>query len=479
VRQDRRVNDRRPPASLTRLGLTGQWAEATLAQLGWWAVDRPAPGAEAVMWALARSPDPDLALRSVERLFEVVDDRAELDAALRADVGLRGRLLALLGSSTPLADHLVTHPDRWHRLAGDPGDPTGTTADPAVAMLTAVGADPHGPPAGAPGGSAATVTGAAAVTALRTAYRDEMLVLAAADLAAVGEPQLPVLDVADVAARLADLAAAALRAALAVALAETNGDNGRLAVIAMGKCGGRELNYVSDVDVVFVAEPADQATTRLATRLMRLAGEACFEVDANLRPEGRQGALVRTLDGYVAYYQRWAKTWEFQALLKVRPVAGDPELGAAYAEAVAPLVWSAAGRTDFVPDVQAMRRRVVEHLRPDLADRELKLGPGGLRDVEFAVQLLQLVHGRADESLRSPTTLDALAALADGGYVGRDDAANLGASYRFLRLLEHRLQLQRMRRTHLLPAPDDQAALRWLARASRLRPDGRRDAVGC
>ncbi|HZG91222.1 MAG TPA: bifunctional [glutamine synthetase] adenylyltransferase/[glutamine synthetase]-adenylyl-L-tyrosine phosphorylase, partial [Pseudonocardia sp.] len=386
--------------------------------------------------------------------------------------------LALLGSSTPLADHLVTHPDRWHRLAGDLGDPTGTTADPAVAMLTAVGADPHGPPAGAPGGSAATVTGAAAVTALRTAYRDEMLVLAAADLAAVGEPQLPVLDVADVAARLADLAAAALRAALAVALAETNGDNGRLAVIAMGKCGGRELNYVSDVDVVFVAEPADQATTRLATRLMRLAGEACFEVDANLRPEGRQGALVRTLDGYVAYYQRWAKTWEFQALLKVRPVAGDPELGAAYAEAVAPLVWSAAGRTDFVPDVQAMRRRVVEHLRPDLADRELKLGPGGLRDVEFAVQLLQLVHGRADESLRSPTTLDALAALADGGYVGRDDAANLGASYRFLRLLEHRLQLQRMRRTHLLPAPDDQAALRWLARASRLRPDGRRDAVG-
>ncbi len=469
------MTDRRPPASLARLGLTGPWAEATLAELGWWDGDRPAAGAEAVMWALARSPDPDLALRSVERLFEVVDDRAELDAALRADVGLRGRLLALLGGSTALADHLVTHPDRWHRLVDRPKEPP---ADPTAALLAAVGADPDGPPAGAAGGSAATVTGAAAITALRTAYRDEMLVLAAADLAAVGEPQLPVLDVADVAARLADLAAAALRAALAVALAETSGDAGRLAVIAMGKCGGCELNYVSDVDVVFVAEQADQATTRLAGRLMRIAGEACFEVDANLRPEGRQGALVRTLDGYIAYYQRWADTWEFQALLKARPVAGDPELGAAYAEAVAPLVWSAAGRTDFVPDVQAMRRRVVEHLRPDLADRELKLGPGGLRDVEFAVQLLQLVHGRADESLRSPTTLDALAALADGGYVGRDDAANLGASYRFLRLLEHRLQLQRMRRTHLLPAPDDQAALRWLARAARLRPDGRRDAVG-
>jgi glutamate-ammonia-ligase adenylyltransferase len=211
---------------------------------------------------------------------------------------------------------------------------------------------------------------------------------------------------------------------------------------------------------------------------MRIAGEACLEVDANLRPEGRQGALVRTLDGHVSYYKRWAKTWEFQALLKARPIAGDPELGKAYAEAVAPMVWNAAGRDDFVADVQAMRRRVEEHIRPDHAARELKLGPGGLRDVEFAVQLLQLVHGRTDPALHSSSTLEALAALAEGGYVARDDAANLAASYRFLRLLEHRLQMQRMRRTHLLPAADDTAGLRWLARAAHLRPDGRHDVVG-
>ena len=276
--------------------------------------------------------------------------------------------------------------------------------------------------------------------------------LAAADLAAVGEPELPVLD-----ARGGGGPARRrwpprrCRPRWRWPSAELGGEHGRLAVIAMGKCGGRELNYVSDVDVVFVAEPADTATTKLAGRVMRVAGEACFEVDANLRPEGRQGALVRTLDGHLSYYKRWAKTWEFQALLKARPVAGDPELGAAYAEAVAPLVWSAAGRDDFVADVQAMRRRVEEHIRPDHAARELKLGPGGLRDVEFAVQLLQLVHGRTDEDLRSPSTLEALAALSDGGYVGREDGANLAASYRFLRLLEHRLQLQRMRRTHLLP----------------------------
>jgi [glutamine synthetase] adenylyltransferase / [glutamine synthetase]-adenylyl-L-tyrosine phosphorylase len=476
-----RVSSGRRPNALARLGLTGPRAEEILTTLGWWADDKPASGAENVMWALARSPDPNLALRAVDRLAGA-DARTWKDcaAALRRDVVLRGRLFALLGGSTALGDHLITHPDRWRRLTADAPDPCTDVATRTATLLAAVGADPAAPLAGAEGGAAAAVTDSEAVHALRTAYRDDMLALAAADLGAVSEPSLPILPLEDVAAQLADLATAALRAALAVALAEADGaaDPGRLAVIAMGKTGGAELNYVSDVDVVFVAEPADAGTTRLASRMMRIAGEACFPVDANLRPEGRQGALVRTLDGHVAYYKRWAKTWEFQALLKARPVAGDPELGKAYAEAVAPMVWTAAGRPDFVADVQSMRRRVEEHVRPDHADRELKLGRGGLRDVEFAVQLLQLVHGRADPALRSPTTLDALAALASGGYVGRDDGANLAASYRFLRLLEHRLQLHRMRRTHLLPAEDDTDALRWLARSAKLRADGRHDAVG-
>jgi glutamate-ammonia-ligase adenylyltransferase len=191
---------------------------------------------------------------------------------------------------------------------------------------------------------------------------------------------------------------------------------------------------------------------------------AIWPVDAALRPEGKSGPLVRTLASHVGYYERWAKTWEFQALLKARPVAGDAALGRAYLDAVSPMVWSAAGRPDFVEDVQAMRRRVVETLPAADADREVKLGRGGLRDVEFAVQLLQMVHGVADPSLRSPTTLAALQSLADGGYVGRDDANRLAAAYRFLRVVEHRLQLQRLRRTHLVPT--DQDSLRWLARAS-------------
>jgi glutamate-ammonia-ligase adenylyltransferase len=178
---------------------------------------------------------------------------------------------------------------------------------------------------------------------------------------------------------------------------------------------------------------------------------------------------VRTLSSHLAYYQRWAKTWEFQALLKARPVAGDLDLGEDYVAAVQPLVWKAAERENFVPDVQKMRRRVVENIPVAEVDRQLKLGPGGLRDVEFAVQLLQLVHGRADTSLRSGTTLDALGALAAGGYVGRSDAAQLDDAYRFLRSMEHRIQLFRLRRTHLVP--EDEAELRRIGRSLGLRTD--------
>ena len=315
---------------------------------------------------------------------------------------------------------------------------------------------------------------------LRTLYRDRLLVLAGLDLASVVENE-PVLPFPEIGVHLSDMADAALAAALKVATRSVCGDDGeppRLAVIAMGKCGARELNYVSDVDVIFVGEEADAVTTRVAGELMRFASEAFFEVDAALRPEGKHGQLVRTLDSHVAYYQRWAKTWEFQALMKARPAAGDAELGEQYIAALMPMVWTACEREDFVPEVQAMRRRVEALVPADERARELKLGTGGLRDVEFAVQLLQLVHGRNDESLHVASTVDALAALGDGGYVGRDDSANMTASYEFLRLLEHRLQLQRLKRTHMLPDEDDDEAMRWLARAAHMRPDGQHDALG-
>lgn len=418
-----------------------------------------------LLWSLSRAADADAALHATVRLAEALgEDWPRLNAALLADVSLRGRLFAVLGASLALGDHLVANPQAWRLLSGD------------VALPDAAGLRTMFTGCVRESGSAA----AAAMPALRVLYRNRMLVLAALDTAPAVE-NLPVLPFTTVGAHLSDLADAALDSALQVAVAtvcKQDIEPPRLAVIAMGKCGARELNYVSDVDIIFVGENVDGIATRVAGEMMRLASEAFFEVDAALRPEGKAGALVRTLDSHVAYYQKWAKTWEFQALLKARPAVGDAELGRAYIDALMPMVWNACEREDFVSEVQAMRRRVESLVPADMRDREIKLGTGGLRDVEFAVQLLQLVHGRTDDSLRVASTVDALAALGGGGYIGRDDSANLTASYEFLRLLEHRLQLQRLRRTHTLPPPDDDEALRWLARAAHVRPDGTRDALG-
>jgi glutamate-ammonia-ligase adenylyltransferase len=446
--------------SVGRLGLVQPSAPSQLADLGW---DTDAH--VEVLWSLSRSPDADIALNILVRLAEALgDDWAELDAALRKDRSLRGRLFAMLGSSPALGDHLVAHPAAWHLLEGNLRLPT--PDDLRRAFSAAI----------AEFGTAPTVV----MPRLRTVYRDQLMILAALDVAPTVENE-PVLPFTTIGEHLSDLADAALEAALQVAVANVCKEGEappRLAVIAMGKCGARELNYVSDVDVIFVGENAEPTVTRVAGEMMRLASEAFFEVDAALRPEGKAGALVRTLDSHVAYYRRWAKTWEFQALLKARPAIGDAELGRRYVEALMPMVWTACEREDFVPEVQAMRRREESLVTADQREREIKLGTGGLRDVEFAVQLLQLVHGRTDESLHVASTVDALAALGAGAYVGRDDSANLTASYEFLRLLEHRLQLQRLRRTHLLPAPDDDEALRWLARAAHMRPDGTHDALG-
>jgi glutamate-ammonia-ligase adenylyltransferase len=443
-----------------RLGLVERSAPANLAALGW----DTDPYVE-LLWSLSRAPNADIALHAIVRLAEALgDDWQQLDAALLKDRALRGRLFAVLGSSLTFGDHLVANPQSWHLLEG-------VLALPSPEQLRRLFSDRI-----AEHGSVPDVV----MPKLRRLYRDQLLILAALDLAPTVENE-PVLRFATIGAHLSDLADAALDAALQIAVANVCKDGApppRLAVIAMGKCGARELNYVSDVDVIFVGEDSGPVTTRVAGEMMRLASGAFFDVDAGLRPEGKQGALVRTMDSHIAYYQRWAKTWEFQALLKARPAVGDAELGQRYVEALLPMVWTACEREDFVPEVQAMRRRVESLVPADVREREIKLGTGGLRDVEFAVQLLQLVHGRTDSSLHVASTVEALSALGSGGYVGRDDAANLTASYEFLRLLEHRLQLQRLQRTHMLPAPEDDEALRWLARAAHIRPDGTRDALG-
>ncbi|MDT4989653.1 MAG: [glutamine synthetase] adenylyltransferase / [glutamine synthetase]-adenylyl-L-tyrosine, partial [Micromonosporaceae bacterium] len=440
----------------------------------------PEDAIEPLLDGLAAAADPDLALLQLQRAVEA-ERRTPATGALldtvMSDPTVRARVIAVLGASATLGDYLVANPGEWRVLA-EPYDPAGPVLDKAN--------DP---------------------IALRRAYRRSLIRIVADDLTGGA-------DLEHTMSALSALADGTLEAALAIAAAEHPEQAAacRLSVVAMGKCGGRELNYVSDVDVVFVAEPvscggdpatdvgggnraggvddADRATgvdgptaqesalraaATLASRMIGICGQVAWPVDAALRPEGSRGPLVRTLASHLAYYRKWAKTWEFQALLKARPAAGDAALGTQWLVALQPLVWHAAERPEAVDDVRSMRRRIVDAVPRGELDREIKRGPGGLRDIEFAVQLLQLVHGRVDETLRSPSTLEALQALTDGGYVGRVDGNSLGRAYRFLRTVEHRLQLQRLRRTHTVPA--EPGALRWLAQALGYRADARRDAV--
>ena len=389
------------------------------------------------------SADPDLSLRSLGSLL----DSGALSTASWEEHEWRN-VASLCGASSSLGEHLLRHPLQVNYVAHVHVLPD--AEDLRTSLLQAVQGREWND----------------ALLQLRIAYRKEVSAIASLDVSAI-DGSVSILP--SIAHALSDLADAVIAAALELARARVPGSQDvALAVIAMGKCGARELNYVSDVDVIFVAEPANEAATEMAKLVMSACSAITsegmiWEVDAALRPEGKAGALVRTLSSHMDYYGRWAQSWEYQALLKARFMAGDQALGQSFVDSVAPFVWEAAGREGFIESVQAMRQRVADLLPAKEADRELKLGRGGLRDVEFAVQLLQMVHGRSDEMVRSPNTLQALEQLATWGYVGREDAAALSAAYRFLRTLEHRIQLTRMRRTHVLPT--DENELRRLGRS--------------
>jgi glutamate-ammonia-ligase adenylyltransferase len=291
---------------------------------------------------------------------------------------------------------------------------------------------------------------------LRRWKRLELLRIAARDL--LGLDDLPV-----VGAALARMAEEVLDGACRAAGPE--GES--LAVIGMGKLGGAELNYSSDVDVMFVGSGPAEDDARAARVVLEVA-RSCFRVDVDLRPEGRDGPLVRTLASYEAYWDRWAHTWEFQALLKARPVAGKADLGTRFHQAATTRLWDRPFSAQDLRHVRDLKSRAEAELaRKGLTEREVKRGRGGIRDIEFSVQLLQLVHGGQDPALRSPTTLDALAELGAGGYVDVTDARALDYAYRLLRAVEHRLQLVAEQQVHTLPS--DARALDRLARVMGYR----------
>ncbi len=374
-----------------------------LRALGWLTEEGIRPVPEAALGRIQAGPDP---AGSLERLLSVIE------AADASDLSepMLGRLAALVGGSRALARELVANPGWLDDLVPE--------------------------------------NQVRAVKQVRTFIARRFLSIAALDLG--GELELS--EVVKAVTLVADEAAAQLVP-----------ESAPFAVIAMGKWGGEELNYSSDIDVMFVgepatdAEPARRAAAKAAAAFIKHLSESTgggvgFKVDADLRPEGRSGALVRTVESFRSYYERWAEPWERQALLKARPVAGSPRLGEEFMAMAEPFIWPDRLPAEAVRSIRHNKQRIEQQADPE----EVKRGVGGIRDIEFAVQLLQLVHGRADPGLRVRSTLEALDVLAAHGYVRGEDGVELAGSYRFLRTLEHRLQLWDLLPNYQVPtSPDD------------------------
>ena len=369
---------------------------------------------------LAAAPDPELARVALGRVGEDETARTQLGREEVAAVAVR-----LLGFSTAAADFLVRHPEEVGAFADVRARSTTELTRELDADLDRL----------EPG------------VALRRFRRRAMMRIAARDLA--GAP------LEEVVAEISAVADACLAVGCRMTTEEL-----RIAAVGVGKLGGAELNYASDVDLVFVhADPDRQdEAERAVAALMKLLSEPTVEgialrVDPSLRPGGRGGVLSRSLEATLAYYEGEAATWERQAMIKARAIAGDPWLGSAFVDGVAPFVYPENLAPHAIEEVRRTKVRLEEYVRRRGKEfTEVKRGRGGIRDVEFAVQLLQIVHGRRDPRLRSPNTLRALAALAEEGYVAQPDAETLADAYRFLRRLEHRLQIVRDLQTHDLPA---------------------------
>jgi len=411
---------------------------ARYAAAGWISDGLLTDPAAVILTEISRGPDPGGA-RS--RLAAILESEPRMAAAILDGDALGAAVVAITGASRALAEVAAADPDALRAAAGG-----------ALSAIHLATPDEDLPQAS---------------VRLRAGVRKALLGIAVGDL--TGRLSMP-----EVGRALSDVADAAAASALETA-AHITGASVPMAVIGMGKWGGRELNYASDIDLLFVYQGGDSegaSAKRIAETFIALLdgrGNGAFRVDADLRPEGRRGPLVRSLRSYRAYWERWAETWEMQALLKARPVAGDSVLGAAFVDAAEPFVFPETLGAEAVREIRSMKAKAEQATALGGAAVEIKKGVGGIRDVEFAVQLLQLVHGRSDPALRGANTLDALAVLGGGGYVRPEDAGTLAAAYNWLRDVEHRLQLFELNQTHTLPS--DPSRRERIAKAMGYRDD--------
>ncbi|MCW5892729.1 MAG: bifunctional [glutamate--ammonia ligase]-adenylyl-L-tyrosine phosphorylase/[glutamate--ammonia-ligase] adenylyltransferase [bacterium] len=419
---------------------------------GAWLAALPLP---AIVGGLARAADPAAALHAVGRLAE--------HAAIAA--GEVTALLAVCGGSPAIAAGLLAEGPAWPALFATVADVPSRLADEHATLLADQTPEPVSRPA--------------LQNRLRVHRRRELVRIGGRDLLGLGVVDDTVRELSALADGVIAAAVASTRRRLA---AEWGGDpDVPFVVLGMGKLGGGELNYSSDVDLVYVYERDEELPSgrtareffvRLAEEVTRVVAEVtedgfCFRVDLRLRPGGAEGPLAVSLPAAISYYETWGQTWERAVWLKGRPVGGTAALGHDLLRQLDPFVFRRFLDFATLDDLKAMKRKVDASLRgPDAHARDVKLGRGGIRSVEFWVQAHQLVHGGKDARLRVRGTLPALERLAACGYAEPGLVRTLAAAYRFLRDVEHKLQIVHERQTQRLPTDPEERAL--LARRLRL-----------
>jgi glutamate-ammonia-ligase adenylyltransferase len=403
--------------------------------------------------ALVSGPDPDAALLHLTRFVDVRGSRLQLYRTFLDHPALLDRFVQVVGASRYLADILVRNPEYMAilgdaRLLSRPKPPEELREEfRNVAAVPEAGKDK--------------------LAALRRLHRREVLRIGAADL-------LGFQDLEQVTRQISELADGFAGECLGVVAGGERRTG--LVVLALGKWGGRELNYSSDVDVIFLApHPRDlPKATRIARELIHALSKPTFEgvvyrVDLRLRPYGAEGSLVLTAAAFEEYLREKARPAERQAMLKARAAVGDLAAGRRFLARIAPLLLrdSAGARSQ----VRRLKSRIEAQLHErGTAEGHVKLAPGGIRDVEFLVQALQLEAGRSDPRVLGSHTLEALGRLEESGRVAREDASALREAYVFLRAVEHRMQLMENQQVYRLPRKEED--LRRLARASGFRgPD--------
>lgn len=406
-----------------------------------------------IIEACGRSAAPDAALRNLERYLEGTTNPAIFLRTMLAAAPVLHLVSTVFSTSQHMADILVRQPGFVYWLMEQQTWDTPDTVESYEAWLAA---DVE---------RFRSVEGK--LNAVRRTHRQALLKIGVLDMVS-GAP------VEEVTRRLSDLADACARTVLAIVCDEIDDDEDtprELAVVAMGKLGGRELNYSSDIDLVFVSGNTDDDTMHRYTRVARRFSDAMstltdegtlYRVDLRLRPDGKAGPLVNSEDSLRIYYENRGRPWEFQALLKARTIAGDLALGERALQTLMKLVYSTTLPYSPLEAVGAMRDQIKDNVPPAQRGHNIKLMSGGIRDVEFVAQAMQLMHANARVELRTPTTLVALSRLRALGLMKEWDVDNLAAAYRFFRLVEHRLQMMHQLQTHTLP--DSEVELTLLAR---------------